>query len=133
MCESCGAVKTRWQAATPEERERERAQSRRANAKYRARIRAIIEEAKNRPCSDCGGRFPKCAMDLDDVRGRKEFKISEAVQLAYGVSLERIRTEIAKCDIVCANCHRIRTDIGTRQPSIRSLRKPGSRAAAGSP
>ena len=56
-------------------------------------------------------------MDLDHVRGGKEFKVSDAVQLAYGVSLERSWAEIAKCDVVCANCHRVRTDSGTRQPA----------------
>ncbi len=110
VCQSCGALKTRWQAATPEERERERAQTRRWSAKYRARIRAIIEEAKDRPCADCGCRFPACVMDLDHVRGSKAFKVSEAVQLATALTLDRVRLEIAKCDVVCANCHRIRTE-----------------------
>jgi hypothetical protein len=48
-------------------------------------------------------------MDLDHVRGRKEFKVSEAVQKAYSINVERLHAEIAKCDVVCANCHRIRT------------------------
>ena len=109
-CESCGAVKTRWQAATAEERERERAQSRRASAKHRVCIRSLIEEAKNVPCADCGGRYPTCAMDLDHVQGAKEFKVSEAVQRCYGLVFERVRAEIAKCEVVCANCHRIRTE-----------------------
>jgi hypothetical protein len=70
----------------------------------------MIEEAKNRPCADCGGRHPTCVMDLDHVRGPKEFKVSEAVQRAYGLTLKRVRTEIGKCNVVCANCHRIRTE-----------------------
>jgi hypothetical protein len=49
-------------------------------------------------------------MDLDHVRGTKEFKISEAVHHAYGASFERLYAEIAKCEVVCANCHRLRTD-----------------------
>lgn len=106
---NCGAVKTRWEAATLEEKERERAQSRRASAKRRAQIRAIIEEAKGRPCADCGGRFPTCVMDLDHVRGAKQFKVSEAVQVAYAYPLDKVFAEIAKCEVVCANCHRIRT------------------------
>ena len=112
VCERCGAAKTRWEAATTEERERERAQSRRASAKQRNRIRKIIEKAKARPCADCGGRFPTCVMDLDHVRGTKAFKVSEAVQAAYAYPLEKVYTEIAKCEVVCANCHRIRTARG---------------------
>jgi len=57
VCESCSAIKTRWEAATPEERERERAQSRRASAKYRGRIRAIIAEAKNQPARTVAAAF----------------------------------------------------------------------------
>jgi hypothetical protein len=48
-------------------------------------------------------------MDFDHVRGDKAFKVSEAVQLPPGIGLENVRAEIAKCDVLCANCHRIRT------------------------
>jgi hypothetical protein len=48
-------------------------------------------------------------MDFDHVRGSKTFKVSEAVQLPTGIGFEKVRAEIAKCDVVCANCHRIRT------------------------
>lgn len=48
-------------------------------------------------------------MDLDHVRGVKEFKVSEAVHHAYGIRMERLMAEIAKCEVVCANCHRVRT------------------------
>ena len=106
----CGALKTRWQAATPAERERWRALTRRSSAKYRARVREVIEEAKDRPCADCGRRFRTCAMDLDHVRGPKRFKVSEAVQRAYAITLDDVCAEIAKCDVVCANCHRVRTE-----------------------
>lgn len=111
VCLVCGAVKTRWEAATPEERERERerAQSRRSSAKARARIRATIAKAKDRPCADCGMRFPTCAMDFDHVWGQKEFKVAEAVQQGYALSPARLAEEIAKCEVVCANCHRVRT------------------------
>jgi len=49
-------------------------------------------------------------MDFDHVRGDKEFTVSKAVQRAYALTLSRVRAEIAKCDVVCANCHRIRTE-----------------------
>jgi len=48
-------------------------------------------------------------MDLDHVSGSKSFKVSEAVQAAYAYPLEKVFAEIAKCEVVCANCHRIRT------------------------
>jgi hypothetical protein len=45
-------------------------------------------------------------MDFDHARGRKLFNVGNKLT---SVSLRRLRAEIAKCDIVCANCHRLRT------------------------
>lgn len=45
-------------------------------------------------------------MDFDHVRGTKKFAIST---YAHAVSSETLTKEIAKCDLVCANCHRERT------------------------
>ncbi len=68
--------------------------------------RAIIEEAKDTPCMDCGVSYPKCVMDLDHRPGEiKSFSISKGLRKSTGV----LRAEIAKCDAVCSNCHRIRT------------------------
>ena len=46
-------------------------------------------------------------MDFDHVRGIKKANISTMVRQAY--SIETIKEEVAKCDLVCANCHRKRT------------------------
>lgn len=46
-------------------------------------------------------------MDFDHVRGEKELPIANA--LAHNVDLKLIAKEIEKCEVVCANCHRIRT------------------------
>jgi hypothetical protein len=48
-------------------------------------------------------------MDLDHVRGVKGFKVSEAVRRAYGIQIQRLLAEMEKCEVVCANCHRMRT------------------------
>jgi hypothetical protein len=109
VCELCGAMKTRWEAATPEERERERAQTRRAQAERRALIRTLLEQAKDGPCADCGVRYPAVVMDFDHVRGQKRFNLSKAVQSPFSLTLRDVHDEIAKCDLVCANCHRLRT------------------------
>lgn len=60
------------------------------------------------PCSDCRGNFPPYVMDWDHVRGEKEFSLGDT--LSNNISRERILVEIEKCDLVCANCHRIRTN-----------------------
>lgn len=75
------------------------------SARYRDKKRAAINAAKDVPCADCGGVFPPCAMDFDHRDpDLKSFGIGPAT-----TSLALILAEIEKCDVVCANCHRIRT------------------------
>ncbi len=72
------------------------------------RLRSFHERVdliKSEPCSDCGGRFPPVAMDFDHVRGTKFRMVSTMVNYSW----ERVLSEIEKCELVCANCHRIRT------------------------
>lgn len=66
----------------------------------------FIDALKAGPCTDCGGRFPACAMDFDHLSG-KSFGISRAKR-RY-MSREKILAEVAKCELVCSNCHRVRT------------------------
>lgn len=79
---------------------------RRAKEKQ-ARMLAITDEAKDVPCLDCGGRFLPCAMDFDHRPG--EEKVMSVAQLVTRGNEAKLRAEIAKCDVVCANCHRVRT------------------------
>lgn len=69
--------------------------------------RAQIETLKDVPCADCGHRFPPVCMDFDHIAGEKINSISEMFHRAC--SWESIEAEIAKCEVVCSNCHRIRT------------------------
>lgn len=71
----------------------------------RARNRAIMDAAKAGPCDDCGRRFPSEQMDFDHVRGEKLRNVSAMLN----AGLPQLLAEIAKCDVVCANCHRVRT------------------------
>lgn len=72
------------------------------------KIHAYVVEKKQEPCMDCGQSYPYCVMQYDHrPNEQKEFNISWAV--AQGYSIERIQKEIDKCDLVCANCHAIRT------------------------
>ena len=71
------------------------------------RARQFIKDNKTRPCYDCKQSFPPCAMDFDHVQGEKRGDVSQMA--SRGVSLTILKREIAKCDCVCANCHRIRT------------------------
>lgn len=56
-------------------------------------------------CVDCG-LFDLCVLDFDHVAG----KTSNVIEMARsGCSVVRLRAEIAKCEVRCANCHRRRT------------------------
>ena len=62
------------------------------------------------PCADCGNKFPAVCMDYDHKPGTKINKGHEVSNLITNSKpLERVLEEIKKCELVCANCHRIRT------------------------
>lgn len=67
--------------------------------------REQIRSAKRRPCADCGVEYPSYVMDFDHL-GDKEFNVSASILFA---GQQRIANEIAKCEVVCSNCHRERT------------------------
>jgi hypothetical protein len=77
--------------------------------RYHRKIRALLREAKNKPCADCGRRFPYYVMDFD--HRESEAKLCNLAELSchQRISLAKLLEEIAKCDVVCANCHRERT------------------------
>lgn len=70
-------------------------------------IKAWLKRYKEtHPCKDCDRFYPYYVMDFDHVRGKKLHIISS---MWGSRSLRAIQLEIAKCDLVCSNCHRIRT------------------------
>lgn len=74
----------------------------------RQRMRALIAEIKSSPCTDCGNTYPPCVMEFDHIDPTT--KIANVGDMASkGIGITRILAEIEKCEIVCANCHRIRT------------------------
>ena len=68
--------------------------------------RYIKEIKEKNPCIDCKIWYPYYVMDFDHVRGRKHKNVSELID---SLSKKKIDEEIAKCEIVCSNCHRVRT------------------------
>lgn len=76
------------------------------NQTRRARGKQIIDEAKhNLPCADCGQIFHPCAMDFHH---RNPAEKSGQISNITTWSEDRIRAELAKCELLCAVCHRIR-------------------------
>ena len=59
-----------------------------------------------RGCSVCGYNKCAAALDLDHVdRRQKKFALSAAQRKSW----EAINEELAKCVVLCANCHREKT------------------------
>jgi hypothetical protein len=86
------------------------------NGKIKLKIRraALIDRNRNyvftylseHPCIDCGeARIG--TLEFDHVRGIKRMNVSLMINSA--MSIDSIENEIKKCDIRCANCHRIKT------------------------
>lgn len=78
----------------------------RRDAERRQELRRFIRAQKEgKSCAECGFADPR-ALDFHHRDSTlKEFDLSVAWQ--KGWSKKRIAAEIAKCDIICANCHRI--------------------------
>lgn len=71
-------------------------------------ISAYVNILKSEPCMDCCGTFPPEAMDWDHRPGEDKFMdVGKLVGGRY--SFDIVMAEIAKCDLVCAVCHRIRS------------------------
>lgn len=57
-------------------------------------------------CLDCGKSLPPVAMDFDHVNDDKRESVAG---LCGGLNRTGVFREVAKCELVCANCHRVRT------------------------
>lgn len=88
-------------------------------AKYRQRYldknkqnRKVKKEFVNsfkvgKPCYDCGNFYPPYVLDFHHTRDKKYNVANMYVKVS---SLETIKKEIEKCVLLCANCHRVRTN-----------------------
>jgi len=73
----------------------------------RNKIAKYIQEYKsNKSCADCKENYPYWILEFDHL-SNKEFTISQF--RSHRISLEKIKEEIQKCEVVCSNCHKNRT------------------------
>lgn len=73
----------------------------------RDRYKMIAAEKSRKPCADCGGIFHPHSMDFDHRDpSTKSANVSSLLKLT---KREDLLKEMAKCDLVCSNCHRVRT------------------------
>ncbi len=90
-----------WQKYYTSHREHEhtRSKARRTNL-----VAWLAEYKKNKKCKHCGENHPACLDFHHRDPAKKDMSISQLVRTAP--SMEKLLREIAKCDILCANCHR---------------------------
>lgn len=80
--------------------------SRRRRLTYRVINTRIVAKLRRRPCADCQRKHPWWRMDFDHVPERGP-KMNSVMSLLYK-SPKVFLAEVAKCDVICANCHRDR-------------------------
>lgn len=66
----------------------------------------VWDYLKERSCVDCGISNP-IVLEFDHKEGSK--KVANVSMMMNGHSIANILAEIEKCEIRCANCHRIKT------------------------
>lgn len=74
----------------------------------RKELGTFLQELKeSKPCTDCNVSYPYYVMDFDHLDPKeKSFAVSK---IERAKTVERLLQEVAKCDLVCSNCHRVRT------------------------
>lgn len=72
----------------------------------RERIRALIEEAKSKPCADCKQEYVPQVMELHHFFGVKRFAVSGWQKVK--ATEQEVIEEIAKCIVLCPTCHKLR-------------------------
>jgi len=91
----------KWWASLPKSRKRKMQNKANERAK---KIKVFLADYKiKKGCLDCGYKKHHSALEFDHVRGKKK------INLAFAKSIAQAKKEIKKCDVVCSNCHRIRS------------------------
>ena len=103
MCRPCHADYHREHYLANKQRYVDQARERKQALRLK-RTSFLFEYFEGHPCVDCGEADP-LVLEFDHL-GEKSFDIGAALPYRRWQS---ILDEIAKCEVVCANCHRRRT------------------------
>lgn len=78
-----------------------------SNKRNQSKLKVLLNEMKSGPCVDCKQSYPPYVMDFDHLDPKT--KVVKVSAMIFEGSRQLLLDEIAKCELVCANCHRIRT------------------------
>jgi len=104
ICKSCKSTYQKERFKQNSEYRRKQKEHRYANVnRNREYVYSILQQSK---CIDCAeARWQ--VLEFDHVKGQKIASICDMIR--KGRSISSIDDEIAKCEIRCANCHRLKT------------------------
>lgn len=81
------------------------------SAKYRKQLSETLHELhlykEAAGCADCRNKFPHYVLEFDH---KPEFnKIDVVYRVLRNYGPEAAWAEVKKCDVVCSNCHKVRS------------------------
>jgi hypothetical protein len=86
-----------YRKRNPEYAEKQRRQS----LKYQANMKEMRRHVKAKGCMICGYSQCLSAIEFHHIDGKRK-----ETQVSLATSPQKLRAEMAKCVVVCANCHR---------------------------
>lgn len=105
-CKDCHRIYNRNHYHKNKERYKKRIAKNNKDARLR-RQKFIYNYLSKNPCIVCGEKDP-VVLDFDHTDRKKKFA-SVSYMISKGYSISRVKEEINKCEIRCANCHRKKT------------------------
>lgn len=102
-CRRCQSILTKEHYRNNKQYYVDKAKSR--NMAHRQAVLDFLADVLSSGCVDCGNADLR-VLEFDHL-GDKEHSIS--YMLSHHYSIQAIQQEISKCEIVCSNCHAIRT------------------------
>lgn len=77
-----------------------------ASRKQKAKNKAWLRKLKEQPCFDCGVEYPYYVTDYHHLD--PTLKTMSVGRALVTIGRKKVEEEIAKCILLCANCHRER-------------------------
>lgn len=104
-CRECGKIHSKLYYKRNPHKHRKNVAERRKRLKAEIQ-KNIFEYLLTHSCVECPEANP-ILLEFDHVRGKKKKAISEMVH--HGDSWKKVQEEIAKCEVRCVKCHRLKT------------------------